>query len=321
MPNHVEKRGRAWVVVDDATGKVKSHHTSRRDAAISGSIRERAAMGKAMTETILEGRISKAVRITKEDGERQNLVFGWANVPEPVKKNGAPEGSLEEEIEDLRAAYQEQYPQRLRSDGALDPHFYTWIVASFPDYVIAQRTEDGECRYFRHSYVRSTEDDEDTIVFAEGIEVELAYVEKMMKGLPDYLEEKAKGLAGKVRRGIKRVTEPRRKLLDALKSAPKVDLQGDIVPMEELEAAAYNFVLHSRTGDVDHSEVQHAVLVESFLATDEKLALMGLDEDMRARVNKGWWLGYLVDDETMDAVERGDLEMFSIGGRSIRDTV
>ena len=226
--------------------------------------------------------ITKKVRLDKGDGApRQNLVFGWANVPHPVAK--ALTGSVEDELSKMRAALDDQFPTS--DDGG-----YQWIVATFPDYVIVERMADGADSFLRHSYARSGDD---AFVFGPGVEVEMTYVAKALSA----------SSAG--------VLTPR----------PKTDLQGDQIEQADLEKAAYDFVLTSREGDVNHDEVVHSHLVESFVVTDEKLELMGLDEASRAAVNKGWWLGFQVSDPVMDRVESGELAMFSIGGTATRTSL
>ncbi len=46
MPDHVERRGGKWVVVETATGDVKSHHDSKRKAELAQQIRGAARAGK-----------------------------------------------------------------------------------------------------------------------------------------------------------------------------------------------------------------------------------------------------------------------------------
>lgn len=99
---------------------------------------------------------------------------------------------------------------------------------------------------------------------------------------------------------------------------PLEDLQGDIVPVEELEKAVYDFVLDSRVGTDLHpaDDVPSGQLVESLVVTPEKLQAMGL-------VTKGapqaaWWVGFKFNPETFAKVQTGDRTMFSIKGAGER---
>jgi hypothetical protein len=214
---------------------------------------------------------------------RQNLVFGWANVPYPVAKAGhlEPGESLEDAIADVSAAYHTQFP------NDPDNNTWRWLMATFEDHVIVEVSDSSGSSFLQHNFVVN----DDSIVFGEGVEVERVFV--------------AKALADQDER--RRVAK-----------AAKVDLEGDRVALTELEQAAYNFTLTSGLADIDHDEVTHGRLVESFVVTDEKLEAMGVPEDARAQVSKGWWLGFHVDDATMDRVETGELSMFSIGGQAKR---
>lgn len=89
-----------------------------------------------------------------------------------------------------------------------------------------------------------------------------------------------------------------------------VDKQGDIIPVEELEKAAYEFTLYSREGDDMHMRPRTSRMVESMVFTREKQAALGIDLK-----KVGWWVGFRVDDGALwDAVKRGERPEFSIGG-------
>lgn len=98
-----------------------------------------------------------------------------------------------------------------------------------------------------------------------------------------------------------------------------VDSQDDIIEPGELERAAYDYVLRSRDGGVMHEQMGVARLVESFVATPEKLERLGLPADS---LPQGWWVGFKVDDpEVWKRVKSGELRSFSIGGRCQRREV
>lgn len=91
-----------------------------------------------------------------------------------------------------------------------------------------------------------------------------------------------------------------------------VDSHDHHIPSEDLEYAAYVYVLKFREGDEMHTEEVKAHLVESFYVTPEKLEKMGLPSDS---LPQGWWVGfYIEDDELWTRVKNGTYRMFSIAG-------
>lgn len=101
---------------------------------------------------------------------------------------------------------------------------------------------------------------------------------------------------------------------------PVVDRQGDWITPEEIEKAAYKYVLDSRKGGHQHKRDGEAPfhasnMIESIVFTPEKIAKMGLPDDFP----RGWWVGYKVhDDETWGKVKRGEVTGFSIHGSGKR---
>lgn len=106
------------------------------------------------------------------------------------------------------------------------------------------------------------------------------------------------------------------------------DLQGDYVPIETTEDAAYRYMLHSRKGGDMHRRVtKHAFgvkdeplhtadLVESIVVTKEKLDAWGLTEE---QLPLGWWVGFKVNDDAQWAdVKAGKRPAFSIHGSGVR---
>lgn len=103
------------------------------------------------------------------------------------------------------------------------------------------------------------------------------------------------------------------------KGAAVVDSQGDTIPIDTLEKAAYEYVLHSRTGGEMHEVMGVAKLVESIVFTPEKLEMLGLDKDS---LPHGWFVGFKVNDaEAWQKIKQGEYSMFSIGGRAIREAI
>jgi hypothetical protein len=107
--------------------------------------------------------------------------------------------------------------------------------------------------------------------------------------------------------------------------AVMVDKSGEFVDdYEELEAAAYDFVLESRRGGLDHGRdgfgpVIKSTMVESMVLTPEKCEAIGIPAGV---VPTGWWVGFRVeDDEVWDSVKRGEHMSFSIHGTGVRKEV
>lgn len=98
---------------------------------------------------------------------------------------------------------------------------------------------------------------------------------------------------------------------------PVIDHQGDLIPVEELERAAYQYVVTSRDASEMHGRRGVAQLVESVVLTPEKYAALGLPLGP-----SGWWVGFRVtDDAVWQRVKAGDFREFSIGGSATRKPV
>lgn len=125
---------------------------------------------------------------------------------------------------------------------------------------------------------------------------------------------------------ISKVDEDKRQVfgwasLTSIDGQPVVDRQGDYIPLDEIEKAAYHYVLSSRKGGDMHARdgegPKHtADLIESFLVTPEKLKHMGLAEDA---LPHGWWIGMKVqDDDQWEMVKKQERTGFSIHGKGSR---
>lgn len=91
---------------------------------------------------------------------------------------------------------------------------------------------------------------------------------------------------------------------------PVIDKQRDIIPIPELENAAYEFVLYSRDHGDMHARRNVGKLVESMVFTKDKQK--ALDIDLK---QVGWWVGFKISDaELWAAHKRGERPEFSIGG-------
>jgi hypothetical protein len=96
-----------------------------------------------------------------------------------------------------------------------------------------------------------------------------------------------------------------------------IDKQGDIIPVDELEKAVFDYVLNSRDGGDMHSRKGVSKLVESFVFTPEKEKLGIVAKDDKERVIHGWWTGFYVhDDDLWAAYKRGERPELSIGGQA-----
>lgn len=94
------------------------------------------------------------------------------------------------------------------------------------------------------------------------------------------------------------------------------DWQNDIVEPEELEKAAYDYVLLYREGGEMHERGGAAVLIESVVFTEEKMQAMGIPADT---LPVGWWIGFKVTDpDVWEKVKDGTYPMFSIEGEAER---
>ncbi len=96
------------------------------------------------------------------------------------------------------------------------------------------------------------------------------------------------------------------------------DLQGDSIEPDDLEAAAYEYVLNFRDGGEEHIPTlrKKARLVESCVFTEDKQKAMGIPA---GTLPGGWWIGFYVDDdEAWEKIKNGTYKMFSIEGTATR---
>lgn len=94
------------------------------------------------------------------------------------------------------------------------------------------------------------------------------------------------------------------------------DWQADIIEPEELEKAAYEYVMLYREGGEMHERGGSAVLIESVVFTEEKMQAMGIPA---GTLPVGWWIGFKVmDADVWEKVKDGTYPMFSIEGEAER---
>lgn len=100
---------------------------------------------------------------------------------------------------------------------------------------------------------------------------------------------------------------------------PVVDYHDDVIDTEDLETAAYNFVLNFGETGENHAGVAKGRLIESFFVSPEKLQAMGLAKNA---LPVGWWVGFHVEDKrAWQKVKAGKHRMFSIQGMARREEV
>lgn len=96
------------------------------------------------------------------------------------------------------------------------------------------------------------------------------------------------------------------------------DCQQDMIDPEDLEEAAYEYVLNFRDTGEEHISTlrKKGKLVESCVFTAEKQKAMGIPEGI---LPIGWWIGFKIeDDDAWEKVKNGTYKMFSIEGRANR---
>jgi hypothetical protein len=97
-----------------------------------------------------------------------------------------------------------------------------------------------------------------------------------------------------------------------------IDKQGDIIPIDELDKAARDYVLNSRDGGDMHSKRGVSKLAASIVFTPEKEKFGIVAKDDQGRTIYGWWTEFYVhDDDLWAAFKRGERPEFSIGGQAI----
>lgn len=96
------------------------------------------------------------------------------------------------------------------------------------------------------------------------------------------------------------------------------DRQNDVIEPDDLEEAAYEYVLNFRDTGEEHLESfrKKGKLVESCVFTAEKQKAMGLQP---GTLPVGWWVGFYIEDEdAWERIKNGTYKMFSIEGRAER---
>lgn len=107
-----------------------------------------------------------------------------------------------------------------------------------------------------------------------------------------------------------------------------VDHSGESIDVDELEKAAYDFVIRSRTSGEGHSGDVNGVLIEAMAFTDEKFEALAkdaggdVDQDaldaLRKALPLGFWVGFHVPDREAFERAKKDRGAFSIEGSAKR---
>lgn len=102
-----------------------------------------------------------------------------------------------------------------------------------------------------------------------------------------------------------------------------IDKQGDMILPEELEDAAYTYVLEARDHGDMHTVVGTGKLIESMVFTHEKqAALRVVLKNENGDQIVGWWVGFKVHSpEVWKLHKEGKRPEFSIGGKSLRNEI
>jgi hypothetical protein len=101
-----------------------------------------------------------------------------------------------------------------------------------------------------------------------------------------------------------------------------VDKHEDVIPVEELEKAAYDFVLNFREQDDMHVGNPTGRCIESVVYTPEKSEQGLVAKNDKGEQVFGWWVGFQVDDpELWKACKEGRRPEFSIGGSARKEKV
>lgn len=99
-----------------------------------------------------------------------------------------------------------------------------------------------------------------------------------------------------------------------------LDRQNDFIDSEEeLEKAAYEYVLKSRDGGEMHIRKGVSTMIESVVLSEEKQKALGIPLGI---VPIGWWVGFKVNDKRVwSEVKKGGYVGFSVHGTGRRNEV
>lgn len=97
-----------------------------------------------------------------------------------------------------------------------------------------------------------------------------------------------------------------------------VDAHNDVIAIEDLEMAAYNFALEAMVSGEDHAGEVDAQVIESLVVTEDKLTALGL---AKGTLPLGWWIGVHVPNRESYERAKSEKQMFSIEGTATREPI
>ncbi len=96
-----------------------------------------------------------------------------------------------------------------------------------------------------------------------------------------------------------------------------IDKQGDIIPVAEIEKAAYEFVQFSRDMGDMHQRLGTGRMIESMVFNEDKAKCGVTAKDENGDTICGWWVGFhVVDPASWAAFKAGERPELSIGGKA-----
>lgn len=98
-----------------------------------------------------------------------------------------------------------------------------------------------------------------------------------------------------------------------------IDHHADLIDPDDLESAAYDFMLNARVSGEDHAGDVDATCIESVVFTKQKAAAMGIPDGIVP--DAGWWVGFHIPDHDAYVRARDSKTMFSIEGTAVREPV
>jgi len=101
------------------------------------------------------------------------------------------------------------------------------------------------------------------------------------------------------------------------KGEPVTDSHDDQISLDELQAAAHDFIDNARVGKLMHRGRQVARIVESVVFSTDVQKALGIDLE-----KVGWFIAMKIEDEDVwKQVKAGELKAFSIGGLAAREEI
>jgi hypothetical protein len=150
----------------------------------------------------------------------------------------------------------------------------------------------------------------------------------MNKSFMDYYRQKPRDEPSGIQKGlftVRKADDDRRtvfgwaSIAELPDGSAVQDSEADIIDIDDLEKAVYEYVIFYRSGGEMHERGGVAVLIESCVFTEAKMVAMGIP---KGTLPYGWWIGLKVTDEDVwQKVKNGTYRMFSIEGKAVREEV